>query len=39
MEKTTILWNTIFRTFPIRWVLLPFPMVWEIDGETHEFLL
>ena len=27
----------IFQTFPIRWVWLSFPMLWEINEKTHAF--
>ena len=27
--------STSCQVLPIRWVLLHFPVVWEIDGETH----
>ena len=30
-------WLSIFQTFPIPWVLLHFPVLWEIYGETHPF--
>ena len=30
-------WVSISKTFPIRWVLLHFPVLWEIYGETHAF--
>ena len=28
-------WASIFQTFPIPWVLLHFPVLWRIYGETH----
>ena len=30
-------WLPISQVFPIRWVLLHFPMLWEIDGKTQAF--
>ena len=30
-------WVSISQTFPIPWVLLHFPLIWETDGETHAF--
>ena len=30
-------WLPISQVFPIRWVLLHFPVLWEIDGKTHAF--
>ena len=30
-------WVSIFKTFPIPWVLLHFPILWEIYGESQEF--
>ena len=30
-------WVSISQTFPIPWVLLYFPLIWETDGETHAF--
>ena len=30
-------WERIFQTFPIRWVWLSFPMLWEINEKTHAF--
>ena len=27
----------ISQTFPIRWVWLSFPMLWEINEKTHVF--
>ena len=30
-------WLPISQVFPIRWVLLHFPMLWEIDGKSHVF--
>ena len=27
----------ISQTFPIQWILLPFPMLWEIDEKTNVF--
>ena len=29
----------IFQVLPIRWVLLHFLVLWEIDGETYEFAI
>ena len=29
--------STNFPGSPLRWVLLHFPVLWEIDGETHTF--
>ena len=29
--------STNFPGSPLRWVLLHFPVLWEIDGETHAF--
>ena len=29
--------STNFPQLPIRWVLLHFLELWEIDGETHAF--
>ena len=31
------IWLPISQVFPIRWVLLHFPMLWEIDGKTQVF--
>ena len=31
------IWVLISQTFPIPWVLSHFPVLWEIDGETHAF--
>ena len=31
------LWLSISQTFPIPWVLLHCPVLWEIYGETHAF--
>ena len=40
-EKTTHtigkVWLPISQVLPIGWVLLHFPMLWEIDGKTHAF--
>ena len=40
-EKTTLtmgeVWLPISQVFPIQWVLLHFPVLWEIDGKTHAF--
>ena len=40
-EKTTHtmgkVWASISQTFPMPWVLLHFPVLWEIYGETHAF--
>ena len=33
------LWALIFQVLPIRWVLLHLPVLWEIDKETHVFLI
>ena len=30
-------WVPISQVLPIWWVLLHFPEVWEVDGETHVF--
>ena len=30
-------WLSISQTFPIPWVLLHLPILWEIYGETHAF--
>ena len=30
-------WLPIPQVLPIRWVLLHFPILWEIDGKTHAF--
>ena len=30
-------WAPIFQVLPIRLVLLHFPVLWGIDGETHAF--
>ena len=30
-------WVSVSQTFPIPWVLLHFPVLWEIYGETHAF--
>ena len=30
-------WVPISQTFPISWILLHFPMLWEIYGKTHAF--
>ena len=30
-------WLPISQVFPIQWVLLHFPLLWEIDGKTHAF--
>ena len=30
-------WLSISQTFPIPWVLLHFPVLWEIYGENHAF--
>ena len=30
-------WVSISQTFPIPWVSLHFPVLWEIYGETHVF--
>ena len=30
-------WVSISQTFPIPWVLLHFPVLWEIYRETHAF--
>ena len=27
----------ISQAFPIQWILLPFPMLWEIDEKTNVF--
>ena len=32
-------WVSVSQTFPIPWVLLHFPVLWEICGETHAFPL
>ena len=41
MEKSTHTMGKvsvpISQVLPIRWVLLYFPVVWEINGETHAF--
>ena len=41
MEKSTHttkkVWETIFQAFLIQGVLLPFPMLREIDEKTHAF--
>ena len=41
MEKSTHfmtkVWEPIFQTFPIQWILLSFPMLFEIDEKTHAF--
>ena len=40
-EKTTHtmgkVWLLISQVLPIRWVLLHFPMLWEMDGKTQAF--
>ena len=40
-EKNThtmeTVWVPISEAFLIRWVLLPFPMLWEIDEKIHAF--
>ena len=42
-EKSThamgTVWLSISKLFPIPWVLLHFPVLWEIHGETHTFLI
>ena len=30
-------WLPICQVFPIQWVLLHFPVLWEIDEKTHAF--
>ena len=30
-------WVSVSQTFPIPWVLLHFPVLWKIYGETHIF--
>ena len=30
-------WLPISQVFPIRWVLMHFPILWEIDGKTQAF--
>ena len=30
-------WLSISQAFPIPWVLLHFPVLWEMYGETHAF--
>ena len=30
-------WVSVSQNFPIPWVLLHFPVLWEIYGETHAF--
>ena len=30
-------WVSVYQTFPIPWVLLHLPVLWEIYGETHAF--
>ena len=30
-------WVSVFQTFAIAWVLLHFPILWEIYGETYSF--
>ena len=30
-------WEPISQALPILWVLLSFPMLWEIDEKTHAF--
>ena len=41
LEKSTHImrnvWIPIPQVLPIQWVLLHFPVLWEIDGETHAF--
>ena len=32
-------WVPISQVNPIRWILLHFPVLWEIDGKTHVFLI
>ena len=32
-------WVSVSQTSPIPWVLLHFPVLWEIYGETHAFLI
>ena len=34
MEKV---WGPISQVLPIQWALLHFPVLWEINGETHAF--
>ena len=36
-HTTGKVWLTISKAFSIRWVLLHFPVLWEIDGKTHAF--
>ena len=40
-KKAPVLWGKVrvsfFQSFLIPWVLLHFPVVWEVDGETHAF--
>ena len=40
-EKSTHImgkvWLSVSQTFSIPWVLLHFPVLWEIYGETHAF--
>ena len=33
------IWESISQTFPMQWVLLHFPILWEIYGKTHAFLI
>ena len=39
LEKSTHtmgrVWLSISQTFPLSWVLLQFPVLWEMYGETH----
>ena len=41
MEKSTHtmkkVWIPISQTFSICWILLHFPMLWEIDEEANAF--
>ena len=30
-------WEPISQAFPIQWVWLSFPVLWEIDEKTHVF--
>ena len=30
-------WASVSQVLPIRWVLLHFPLLWEIEGKTYAF--
>ena len=37
MDFVGFSWKSIFQAFPIRWVVLLFSILWEIDKKTQSF--